>query len=198
MATTASVSDDETLYDRFIAGDNEACVEMFERHSQRVFTYCLKLVGDTAQAEDLAQEVWGRIIEPRAFGRPLHNPVGFIIRIARNLCLDHLKTQRKFLSLETLNESSHPAYSMPELSEKEELIVISMEKLPLDYREVLILNTYCGYSFEEVAEILGKSPEAIWTRASRARSQLRKLVRSAYDGERNPFLGKSKKGGRKK
>jgi RNA polymerase sigma-70 factor, ECF subfamily len=198
MPPIAPVGDDEALYERFMAGDNDACVTLFQRHNQRLFAYCLKLVGDSAQAEDLVQEVWGRMIELRATGRPLQNPIGFLVRMARNLSLDYLKARRKLLSLDHLNESSHPAYSMHEMSEKEELIVISMQKLPFDYREVLILNTYCGYSFEEIAGILGKSPEAVWTRASRARSQLRKLVRAAHDGQPSLSRNDSKIGGQKK
>jgi DNA-directed RNA polymerase specialized sigma24 family protein len=58
----------------------------------------------------------------------------------------------------------------------EELAVAALQELPFNHREVLVLNIYCGYSFEEIATMLGKSPEAIWTRASRARSQLRKLI----------------------
>jgi RNA polymerase sigma-70 factor (ECF subfamily) len=198
MPETAPADDDEALYERFIAGDNDACVVLFKRHNQRLFTYCLKLVGDPPQAEDLAQEVWGRLIEFRSSGRPLHNPIGFLVRMARNLCLDYLKSRRKLMALDGLNESSHPTYSLPELSEKEELILISMQKLPEDYRDVLILNIYCGYTFEEIAVILGKSPEAIWTRASRARSQLRKIVRAAYDGQSPLSANDSKIGGPKK
>jgi RNA polymerase sigma factor (sigma-70 family) len=198
MPPTVPAGDDEALYDRFIAGDNTACVVLFKRHNQRLFTYCLKLTGDSAQAEDLAQEVWGRMIEFRAERRPLENPIGFLIRMARNLCLDYLKTRKKILPLDAISESSHPVYSMQELSEREELIVTSIQKLPVDYRDVLILNTYCGYSFEEIASILGKSPEAIWTRASRARTLLRTIVRAANNGQPSLSSGSSKIGGRKK
>lgn len=176
MPPPIPAGDDEALYHRFINGDDAACVALYQRHNQRLFTYCSKMVGDKAQAQDLTQEVWERLIELRSSGRPLENPIGFLMRMARNLCLDYLKSRRRLLSLDTLHESGHPMYSMPELSEQEELLVASLQKLPFDYREVLILNTYCGYSFEEIAKMLGKSPEAIWTRASRARTQLRKMV----------------------
>jgi RNA polymerase sigma-70 factor (ECF subfamily) len=198
MPATAPAGDDEALYDRFLAGDNDACITLFNRHNQRLFTYCHKLVGDSAQAQDLSQEVWERLIELRSSGRPLQNPVGFLVRMARNLCLDHLKSRRRLVPLENLSESSHPAYSLPELTEREELVVVSLHQLPNDYRDVLILNTYCGYTFEEIAGILGKSPEAIWTRASRARTQLRKLVRDAHDGKPSLSTNDPKIGGQNK
>jgi RNA polymerase sigma-70 factor (ECF subfamily) len=198
MPSTDPACDDEALYTRFVQGDDSACVALFKRHNQRLYTYCLKMTGDPDQAEDLAQDVWGRLIELRSNGRPLQNPVGFLIRMARNLCLDHLKARRKVQSLEVLSESLHPAYSMPEVSDREELVVRSIEKLPVDYQDVLILNTYCGYSFEEIAAMLGKSPEAIWTRASRARTLLRSIVRAASGSRPSRSKRNSKIGGREK
>lgn len=176
-----SVSDEENLYNRFLAGDEKACVELFQRYNQRLYTYCVKMVGDLEQAEDLTQEAWGRLIEIRATGRPLQNPVGFLMRVVRNLCLDHIKTRKRLLSIDGVHETALPSYILYEPSEMEELVVKGLQKLSFDYREVLVLNIYCGYSFEEIAKMTGKSPESIWTRASRARAQLRKLVQSARD-----------------
>lgn len=193
-----SIGDEEDLYNRFLAGEDRACLELFQRYNQRLYLYCVKMVGDLEQAEDLTQEAWGRLVELRAEGRPLHNPIGFLMRIVRNLCLDHLKSRRRLLSLEMVHESSLPSYFIHEPSEMEELVVTALQKLSFDYREVLVLNVYCGYSFEEIAKILGKTPESIWTRASRARAQLRKLVCAARDGKPGNTASKSKAGGRGK
>jgi DNA-directed RNA polymerase specialized sigma24 family protein len=65
----------------------------------------------------------------------------------------------------------------------EELALASLEKLSFEYREVLVLNLYCGYRFDEIAAMTGKTPDAIWARASRARAQLRKMVASAINQE---------------
>lgn len=184
MPPSIQEGDDEALYRRFIEGDDAACVILYRRHNQRLFMFCVRMVGDRAQAQDLAQESWERLIELRTTARPLENPIGFLMRMARNLCLDYLRSRRRMLSLDTVHESEHPAYSIPEQSEQEELMILFLQKLPVDYREVLVLNTYCGYSFEEIATMLGKSSEAIWTRASRARSLLRKLM--GIDDESNP------------
>ncbi|MDB5034363.1 MAG: hypothetical protein JWQ98_1604 [Chlorobi bacterium] len=148
------------------------------------------MMGNREQAEDLTQEAWGRLIELKSKGRKLENPLGFLTRIARNLCLDTLKSQRRTLSLDDLPDSVHPSYSMHELSEIEEFAVMSLQNLSFDFREVLVLNIYCGYSFEEIAVMLGKSPRAIWTRASRARAQLRKLVFAVHPNERTPDSSK--------
>lgn len=192
----SSLQEEVALYNRFLAGDDSACMEMFHRYNQRLYTYCVKMVGDLEYAEDLTQESWGRLIELRLSGRSLHNPIGFLMRIARNLCLDHLKARKRLLSLDSIDESALPISEIPEPSEMEELVVGALQDLSFDYREVLVLNIYCGYSFEEIATMLGKSSEAIWTRASRARAQLRKMVQSAKQEQGTALRKQSTRGGR--
>ncbi|MBS1911605.1 MAG: sigma-70 family RNA polymerase sigma factor [Bacteroidetes bacterium] len=167
------------LFQRFIGGDNQAFRVLYVRHNQRVLGYCGRMVCDPLHAEDLAQEAWGRLIELRSGQRLLENPIGFLMRIARNLCLDYLKANRRQVSLNNVNEAELPVSFIPEPSELEELVVRSLQRLSFDHREVLVLNIYCGYSLEEIARMLGKTPQAIWTRASRARAALRAIVQKA-------------------
>ena len=162
----------------FLDGDNRAFEVIYAEHNRRLFAYCLKLVKDRATAEDLVQETWVRTIGLRTRkGDKIGNLYGMIYRIARNLSLDHLKSYRQTnrVLLED-GERQMPTSVIPEPTEQEELVLRALDKLPFDYREVILLHTYSGYAYEEIAEMLGKSAEAIWTRASRARKRLRSLV----------------------
>jgi RNA polymerase sigma-70 factor (ECF subfamily) len=58
----------------------------------------------------------------------------------------------------------------------ETIILEALEKLPTADKEVLVLHIYSGYPFGEIAEMLGKSQEAVWQQASRARVKLRNIV----------------------
>ncbi len=160
----------------FLAGSDRAFMELFNRHNHRLFVYCARLVGDRDHAEDLTQELWLKMIRLRENPPRIDNPVGFLLRSARNLCLNFIKRERRRSPLSSVPESAHPATSIPERSEMEELVLMGLETLSFEYREVLVLNIYCGYQFEEIADMLGKSPAAIWKRASRARAQLRDYV----------------------
>ena len=184
------MAEDEALFDRFLRGEDDAFLALFRRHNRRVFTYCLKIVGGREQAEDIAQETWERIIALRKQPYHVRNPIGFLLRVARNLCLDHLKTRKRHLALDSLSESAHPLHSSGEPSTREELVLSALHRLPFKYREVLILHTYCGYQFEEIAGMLGKSPEAIWARASRARAELRTTVAKEYTREQQRIEGR--------
>lgn len=173
---TASDSDDSVLLHRFLTGDDDAFLTLFYRHNRRIVTYCLKMVGRIELAEDLAQETWARVIALRNRPSDVYNPVGFLLRVARNLCLDHIRARKTHLSIDELHESAHPVQTLPEFSELEEMALAALDQLPFKYREVLVLQMYCGYKLEEIAEMLGKTPDAIWARASRARAQIRDIV----------------------
>jgi len=171
-----SPGEDTLLLDRYFAGDNAALVELYDRHNQRLYLYCLKLLGAPEQAEDLTQELWEKVARLRAKPQHVLNPAGFLLTIARNLCFNHLKARKRLTSLDALGEAIHPSYEMRELTEMEDLVVSALAELPDDYREVLVLNLYCGYRLDEIASMLGKSADAIRKRASRARLQLRTMV----------------------
>lgn len=174
--STAAVGRDALLLARHLEGDDAAFVELFNRHNNRLFAYCLKMVGRNETAEDLTQELWEKVIRLRLQPKKIDNPVGFFLTMARNLSLNHLKANARISRFDDLPESAHPVDDLRERSEMEEIVVVALAALPMDYREVLILNMYSGYGLDEIAVMLGKSPEAIWKRASRAREKLRAEV----------------------
>jgi RNA polymerase sigma-70 factor (ECF subfamily) len=167
---------DTELFERHLAGDDGALVELFNAHNNRLYVYCLKLVGSAAAAEDITQEVWERIVRMRLDAPSLRNPAGFFIRMARNLSLNVIRDRRKLSSLDEVGEAALPSVGTRERSEMEEIVELALARLPFEYREVLILNAYSGYNHEEIAAMLGKTPQAIWKRASRAREKLRAIV----------------------
>lgn len=180
-----AANNDLQLFKRFLAGDDAAFMELFDRHTHRLYMYCLKFVPDKKQAEDLVQDLWERLIKLRKDRREsaeeLENPVGFLVRMARNLCLNHLRGQRNISSLDDMGEWEHPQAHSREMSHEEELVVAALDHLPPSQREVLILNAYSGYRFDEIAEMLGEQVGAVRTRAWRARMQLGRII-SAFMG----------------
>lgn len=169
-------SKEAALFQRFLHGDDTAAIKIFQMYNSRLFVYCSKILGDSEQAEDVVQAVWERVIKMRSNPQEVNNPTGFLFRIARNLSINHIKVRSRTISLENIDEYSHPSTEMPGSSDVEELILSSLDSLKFEDRELLVLHTYCGYKLEEIAEMLGISPNAVWTRASRARARLRTVV----------------------
>lgn len=191
-------SDDIDLFRRFLGGDDSALVKMFDRHNHRFYLYCLQFVQEPNQAEDLTQELWERIIRLRSERTvEVHNPMGLMLTIARNLCIDAVRKTRRHSDLDDLPEASHPVVSLPELSHLEELVIIALPHLPLAQREVLALNAYAGYRFDEIAEMLGEPVGAIRTRAWRARAHLGRIIAAMIelDDDNRKAGGHDKPGG---
>lgn len=187
---------------RFLAGDDAAFMELFDRYDRRLRLYCTKVVGNVEVAEDLTQELWERVIKLRNNPPEVQEPVRYLLRIARNLCLKHIGRRRPTSSLDDLYESDHPVSSIPEPSHLEELVKMAMEKLPFEQREVLILHNYCGYSYEDIATLRGETLGSVKMRALRARGRIGRIL-SAFlaldnEGESRPnpdaetFIGENK------
>jgi len=69
------------------------------------------------------------------------------------------------------------------LSEMEEAVVVALDHLPENQRELLLLHSYSGYTYEEIAEMFGEGVGAIRTRAWRARLKLGRLIAALIDIE---------------
>jgi RNA polymerase sigma-70 factor (ECF subfamily) len=170
----ASIDDTARAFRLFLEGDDTAFVQLYELHNQKIYTYCAKILRDYAAAQDITHSVWEKVIALRISQPKVENPAGFFFRIARNLCLDYRKHLHFQTSFDNMTEASHP--SAPQLSPKEEIVIETLNGLRGDIKEIFILHYYSGYSFEEIATILGKSPNAIWTRVSRGRKELKKII----------------------
>lgn len=189
-------NEDAAMLDRYLFdGDTNALVALYDKHNHRLYMYCLKLLGTAEQAEDLTQELWERVARLRSRPQHILNPAGFFMRIARNLCLNQLKARKRISPLEDIGEGMLPSFTPHEPTELEDLALRALDELPHDYREVLILSLYCGYRLDEIAELQGKSADAIRKRASRARVYLReRLVAIIKEQGEDPDLVFSRNG----
>ncbi len=154
-----------------VDGDRAAYAELVCRHSRRVFAVCLGTLGSIEDAEDMSQEAF-----IRGFGqlRQLRDGGQFgawITRVARNLCVDHIRREVRGRELMTANppESVTTADIHVELHD-------ALGKLPEQYRLPLIMYYLDGRSTEGVARTLEITPAGVLTRLSRARKELRKLL----------------------
>lgn len=174
---------DQQLFERFISGDENAMMDLFDRHHHRIYLYCFKILGNRETAEDIAQEHWLRLIRYLRGNAEVTSPVSLMLTIARNLCLNHLRVSRPQVSIDEILESEHPVIFPRELSHMEELVVLSLPKLPFAQREVLVLHAYCGYRFEDIANMLGQPIGTVRMRASRARAHLGRIISAIVEME---------------
>lgn len=175
------------LFARFQSGDDGAFLELFDRHAQRIGRYCYRLIGDRERVQDIVQDVWEKLMKFRNSRQAegVHNPLGLIYTIARNLCLNHIRGRRSHIPLHSLDEDEHPICEQRELSRYEEMVILALERLPLPQREILILNAYSDYTFEEIAQMIGETHGGVRTKAWRGRRQLRQIISAMIEFDEN-------------
>jgi len=154
------------------AGDREAIRFLYMRYKNNVYGYVLSMLRDPYEAEDVTQHVFLKLItvihKYEARGVPF---TSWILRVARNVAVDHLR-QRRALPCEEVFEPSHAVDDSGR--ERRWGIEHALEMLPEDQRGVVVLRHLMGLSPGEIAERMGRSEASIHGLHHRARQALRR------------------------
>jgi RNA polymerase sigma-70 factor (ECF subfamily) len=169
------------------SGDRLMFDYLYRLYSRRVFALCLRMVGNTTEAEDLTQEAFLLLLRKihtfrgeSAFSTWLH-------RLTVNLVLMHLrKKSLPVVSIEANPDPDENAGSpainvgVPDLLLEGLIDRINLERciehLPVGYRTMFVLHDIEGYRHDEIARILGRSIGVSKSQLHRARKRLRSLL----------------------
>jgi len=159
------------LVSRLLAGDEGAIGGIYELYRDRIFAFCVAMLGNRQEAEDATGEVFIRLMKRYA---SIDRPEFFkawLFRIARNHCIDRTRARRPVPELPTL-ESMQDRDSSVRVAVRSALAL-----LPKKYREVIILIDLEGFSQPDAAAVIGiRSVTALKQRLYRARRKLRALL----------------------
>ncbi|GAA5031156.1 hypothetical protein GCM10025738_12010 [Microbacterium fluvii] len=155
----------------------EAFVELFDEHWATVSAYVRRRLSDEGIAEEIAADVfriaWEKQQPEDPFGR------GWLLRTAMNRLSDHLRRHvRRTRAEEALARRLEEA---PDRADLDDLLTLhdAMAGLAEREREALLLTYWEGLSADEVGEVLGCKPGAVWTMLTRARAKLRASIGEA-------------------
>lgn len=138
-----------------------------EQYADTVRRICLVHLKNYADTEDIFQTVFVKyLLHTAPFASPEHERA-WIIRVTINACKDLLRSvfRRRTLSLEEVAEQPAPA-------DEHRAVLQAVQALPAAYRDVVYLHYYEGYTAPEIAGILGKNVNTVYTRLTRARGML--------------------------
>lgn len=194
LELTEEEKHDLSRVEAFIAGDDSAFLELYARFEAPLLHYCMKMSPDHRVAEDVFQETWTKIFELRAKHGTVTRFQPLLFRIARNICLNSLRSER-VRSRNTIDsdlvEIGAPAETGQEDEELRNLLSAALGKLPIEWREVFVLHEYCNFTYEEISTMLGRTVTNVKTTAFRSRSRLRQLVASWLGlGEQEDHAGR--------
>ena len=176
--------------ERIKEGDMEAFRELIEAHQYRVIAAVTKMLGDQAEAEDIAQQVFVRVWKSAPRYEPTAKFTTWLFKITRNLVLNELRRRKRHFtnSIDERDNEDQPAIQFadtgtkaPDLAmlddEMQAAIQRAIDELPEVQRFAIILRRYDEFSYDEIAEIMGLSVPAVKSVLFRARTDLREKLR---------------------
>jgi RNA polymerase sigma-70 factor, ECF subfamily len=181
-----------------LEGDQDAFAELVYAHQDSVYNLCYRILGDSTEAEDAAQEAFLRAYLNLQRYDPARPFKTWLLTIASNHCIDRLRRRRlQWLSLEDELLPAHPALNSDEpepeeallTNERSQAIQELLSHLSPEYRAAVVLRYWYDYSYAEIADILDTTESAVKSRLFRARQALAdNLNPKAAARLRNPLL----------
>jgi RNA polymerase sigma-70 factor (ECF subfamily) len=178
---------DYALMRRLARGEAAALEELIRRHERRLYQVAYRLLQDPQEAEDALQEVFLKAYEHAGRFQPTGSVGGWLARITANHCLNRLRQRTSHDSLDDddqgLQVPSGDATPLEALEEAhlarrlEELLAA----LPEDQRRALVLKRFGDLSYQEIAEVMGVSAQAVDGLIKRARRFLRDQLKDFFE-----------------
>ena len=177
--------DFSTLLERCRKGDALAWEALVRRFQSRVYSMAYHYMRDAEEARDVAQEIFIRIYERLETFRGAETFVPWMLRLARNCCVDRLRRQkvrRPAVSV-PLDEELQIAADEPSAHETVEqdarrrLLYRALDGLSEKNREMILLKDIHGLKLEEIADMLALPLGTVKSRSNRARLELAREIR---------------------
>lgn len=155
-------------------GSVDAFQLLYEKYRDKAYRFCLRMLGDEHLAKDAFQETFIKVYEHRRDFKG-ENFSAWLFTIARHTCLNMIRSRKDFA---TFNEEFHAKQkTIPRDVGMKDYIEKAIAKLPVAFREALILREYEECTYNEIASILGIDLSLAKVRVHRARIILRKLLK---------------------
>ncbi len=176
-------------------GDEAAFAELVRRHQQPVFRFCVRILKNAEDAEDIAQETFVQAYRNIGRFRPKAKFSTWLFTIARNLSLNLIRDEKRgrriMVSVDDENAGVNlvaDAARRPDRQaaggETSELVRAAIDKLMPAHKTIIVLRDLEGLSYDEIAEVMKCRAGTVKSRLSRARQHLKELmVRVMQDGD---------------
>ncbi|MBL7955858.1 MAG: sigma-70 family RNA polymerase sigma factor [Flavobacteriales bacterium] len=184
----SKVLNDQQLVHAYLEGNEKAFELLLSRHKRKVWSHIYLLVRDRELTEDLFQEAFIKVVHTLKSGK--YNEEGkflpWVMRIAHNLVIDHFRRVKK-MPLVRSNDD-HDVFgtiAQPGKNVEQQLVNVQIDadvrklidNLPDEQREVVLMRTYLGMSFKEIAEHTEVSINTALGRMRYALINMRKMIK---------------------
>ncbi|MBI3616681.1 MAG: sigma-70 family RNA polymerase sigma factor [Candidatus Omnitrophica bacterium] len=182
--------DEEVLKDYLGGNDEKAADMIFLRYKTRLLNFCLRMLGNRADAEDVTAEVFLALFARRYAFNPAAKFSTWLYTVARNQCISQIRKRKNVVSVwfsskgggdyEQMEAEDPRDTAGRELEKKEAatLVRAALAQLPYEQREVIVLREYHQFSYEEISQVVSCSLENVKILIFRGRERLRMALSS--------------------
>jgi len=164
---------DALLLRRSLSGDADAFRALYDRTSEAVYGYALRITGERGAAEDVTQDVYLALVRRGSTYDPARPFLSWLLALTRHAAIDHLRRRRvrsaKPVDRALIETAKAPAAE----TDAGELVESALARLPSAYRETVWLCDGMGLSYGEASSVLNCDVNTIGSRISRGRRMLR-------------------------
>ena len=177
---------------RLAGGHDAALNDLMDRHAQAVFRFLCRMLGNEADANDLAQDTFLRVYRARGSYRPEQRFRTWLFTIAANLARNQLRWRSRHPNVsldaesetaeQTLGDTLPSSNATPDqatvATERDEAVRAAVQDLPDGMREAIVLCEWEEMAVAEAAAVLQSTPKAVESRLYRARKLLRERLKT--------------------
>ena len=189
----ANISD-EQLIAKFQLGDLQAYDILVRRYKDQLLNFVYRFVGNRTDAEDIVQETFLRVYKNKHMYKEIAKFSTWVYTIAGNLAKTELRRRKRhkiFSVSNFVNEERDYDIPDPEHSPEQKvdsalqegIIQKAIEKLPVKFKEVIILRDIQGFAYEEISQILSIPLGTVKSRVNRGRLKLQEDLKFLYETE---------------
>jgi RNA polymerase sigma-70 factor, ECF subfamily len=191
---------DAELVRRFVAGDAAAFVTLVERHERRIYSVCLRVLGNAEDAADATQDTLLSVVRKLDGFRGEAAFTTWLHRIALNVCFDHLRRAQRQPTLQRVIDDDLPGLELgdpvadhADAVADERDIAAALAMVPEDFRVAIVLADVQDLPYEEIAKLLGLPVGTVKSRVHRGRLALaRALGLAAGEPQQAPPTSKDR------
>ena len=164
------------IINRVLNGNKDDFAVIIRAHQRKIFFLCLSLLRSPAEAEDAVQDVFIKAYNNLKKFRFKSSFSTWLYRIAYHRCIDIIKEKAEKRECVIDRDFAETAQSGVTADERE-LIDKTLDSLPAEHRAILVMREGSGMSYEEIAEIMNISVDAVSARLWRARNIFSEIAR---------------------
>lgn len=160
---------------KLVNQDKEALKELYELTKTAVYGFVLSILKNKHDAEDVFHDVYVKIYDNVDSYNEKGKPMAWILTIAKNECLMHLRKQKKHSNIDDLHEilPSKNKYN----ADDRIILTIAFKEITDEERNIVMLHVIGGLKFHEIAKMLDLSLSTVLSKYHRTMKKLRKIIK---------------------